>query len=114
MITEHGLQLTILCRNDEPHRITRLVGAMQLAFACAEANEAEDEMARLLISVADHKGTLIAQWSPDVWETDNLGDPDMPELFAFVERAWKAQGEGLIRHTWGEDGELDRDVWRSK
>ena len=108
--TGYGVSVTLSAYN-EPSRIGRLASALSMAMAKAEADGNDGMLASLLISLHDHKGALTAKWSPEVWETDNAVDPDLPLAFLYVEYAWSASGETMVIHAVdGSDDTIERTV----
>jgi hypothetical protein len=104
MMLKSGLQVAVrLSAHNEPSRIARLSMALCAAMTKASVDGNESLLAQMLVGLHDHKGTLTATWSDEVWETDNAVDPDLPMVFLYVEYGWCSVGELHVNHMTGND-----------
>ena len=90
--------VTISCYR-ETHRLGRVLRVFQKALTLARKDGRDGQLLACIVGLHDHKGTLTATWRPSVWETDNAVDPDLPDVFLDVERAWADENEVLVEHV---------------
>jgi hypothetical protein len=94
-------RIALTCHKFEPWRIERLAKTLGRALLEAQVRKLDDVLCGTLISLHDHKGILTAEWGPEVFETDNAVDPDLPVTFLIIEDAWSQENECNVVHRVG-------------